>query len=70
MRADELEAIRSNLDLSQEAMANLLQCDYVGYKRYATGARPIPRYIKRSARVLEFVRVQGLQTKLIQFLTS
>lgn len=36
-------------------MAELLQCDPVGYRRYATGARPIPRYIERRARVLELV---------------
>lgn len=49
---------------SQEAMAELLQCDPVGYRRYATGARPVPRYIERSAMVLEFVHERGLMERL------
>lgn len=65
MTGKELEALRMRLGLSsQEAMAELLQCDPVGYRRYATGARPVPRYIARSAQVLEFVHQQGLMSKL------
>ena len=45
-------------------MADRLACDFVGYKRYATGARPVPRYIARSALLLDFVRAHGLQKKL------
>ena len=65
MTGQELEELRERLGLpTQEAMADLLQCDPVGYRRYATGARPVPRYIERSARLLEFVHQQGLMTKL------
>lgn len=42
MKAEELERIRDQLGLTQEGMADLLQVDYVGYKRYATGTRPVP----------------------------
>lgn len=53
MTGQELESLRERLGLaSQEAMADLFQCDSVGYRRYATGARPVPRYIARSAEVL------------------
>ena len=64
MTAEQLEAIRSQMGKTQEAMAALLQCDFVGYKRYATGSRPVPRYIGRSARILHFVYQQGLLAKL------
>ena len=58
MTGEELEALRVRIGApSQGAMADLLQCDPVGYRRYATGARPIPRYIERSARLLEFVHL-------------
>jgi transcriptional regulator with XRE-family HTH domain len=69
MMADELERIREQLSLTQEAMADLLQVDYVGYKRYATGARTIPRYVARSAKVLEFVYERGLLLGLQKHLT-
>jgi len=45
MTAQKLESIREKLGFTQEVMADLLQCDYVGYKRYATGGRDVPRYI-------------------------
>ena len=65
MTGQELEALREQIGApTQAAMAELLQCDPVGYKRYATGARPIPRYIERSARVLAFVHRQGLLVDL------
>lgn len=71
MTGEELEAIRAKLGLqNQEAMADLLQCDYVGYKRYASGARPVPRYIARSAEVLEFVHAKGLLVFLQKALTK
>lgn len=65
MTGQELEDLRERMGvLTQEAMAELLQCDAVGYRRYVTGARPVPRYIERSAKVLEFVHRQGLMAKL------
>lgn len=65
MTGHELEELRERLGLpTQEAMAELLQCDPVGYRRYATGARTVPRYIERSAKVLEFVNTQGLLATL------
>jgi hypothetical protein len=60
----ELEAIRGALGYTQERMAERLACDFVGYRRYATGSRPVPRYIARSAVLLEFIRANSLQQKL------
>lgn len=69
MTGEELEALRMRIGApSQEAMAELLQCDPVGYRRYATGARAVPRYVERSARVLEFVHEQGLLSQLAKWL--
>ena len=69
MTGEELEALRVRLGApTQDAMADLLQVDRVGYRRYATGARPVPRYIERSARVLEFVHDQGLMAGLAKVL--
>jgi citrate lyase synthetase len=70
MTAEELEGIRNRLALTQEGMADLMQVDYVGYKRYATGARTIPRYVARSAKVLEFVHESGLLHRLQKQLTT
>jgi hypothetical protein len=70
MTAVELEQIRERLGLTQEGMADLLQVDYVGYKRYATGARPVPRYVARSAQVLAFVHERGLLSRLQKELTQ
>ncbi|WP_434716362.1 helix-turn-helix domain-containing protein [Paraburkholderia sp. A3RO-2L] len=69
MTAEELERIRDQLGLTQEGMADLLQVDYIGYKRYATGARPVPRYVARSAKVLQFVHESGLLPRLQKRLT-
>lgn len=69
MTGEELETLRVRIGApSQEAMAELLQCDPVGYRRYATGARTIPRYVERSARVLEFVHERGLLSQLAKWL--
>lgn len=69
MTGEELEALRTRIGApSQEAMAELLQCDPVGYRRYATGARPIPRYIERSARVLAFVHEKNMLPVLAEWL--
>jgi len=47
----ELEQIRKELGVTnQKQMADLLQCDYVGYKRWATQTRMVPPYIERSAK--------------------
>ncbi len=64
MTGQELESIREKLGHTQEVMADRLQCDYVGYKRYATGGRPVPRYIARCALLLSFIHDNGLQKKL------
>lgn len=64
MTGQELETIRESLGYTQEQMADRLACDYVGYKRYATGARNVPRYIARSAFLVEFIQKNGLQKKL------
>ncbi len=64
MTGEQLEAIRAALGYTQEQMATCLACDYVGYKRYATGSRPVPRYIARSAILLKFICEQGLQARL------
>ena len=71
MTGEELEAVRVRISApSQEAMAELLQCDPVGYRRYATGARAVPRYIERSARVLEFVHQKGMLPQLPKWLDA
>ncbi|AVS67407.1 transcriptional regulator [Paracidovorax avenae] len=70
MTADELEAIRRALGHTQQIMADRLACDYVGYKRYETGARAIPRYVARSATLLLFINQNGLQEKLEELLTK
>ena len=56
---------QSQCDLVNEAVAALVSR---GYRRYASGARPVPRYIERSARVLEFVHDQGLMAGLAKVL--
>jgi len=69
MTGDDLEVLRERIGApTQAAMAELLQCDLVGYRRYASGARPVPRYIERSARVLEFVHTKGLLPELAKAL--
>lgn len=69
MTGDELESLRERIGApTQAAMAELLQCDPVGYRRYASGARPVPAYIERSARVLAFVHQQGLLSELARAL--
>jgi hypothetical protein len=68
MTPEELERIRDRLGLTQEGMADLMQVDYIGYKRYATGARTVPRYVARSAKVLEFVHESGLLHRLQEHL--
>ena len=71
MTGEELAALRNRMGApSQAAMAELLQGDPGGYRRYATGARAIPRYIERSARVLEFVHQKGLLLQLAKWLDT
>lgn len=64
MTSEEIEAIRHSLGYTQEQMADRLACDYTGYKRYATGARAVPRYIARNAQLLAFIQKNGLLNKL------
>lgn len=71
MTGKELEALRIRIGApSQEAMAALLRCDSVGYRRYATGGRAVPRYIERSARIIEFVHEKGLLAQLARWLDA
>lgn len=70
MTPEQLEAVREKIGATQDAMADLLQCDYVGYKRYATGARPVPRYVERSALALLFIHKSGLLEAFQRFLKS
>lgn len=70
MTGEQLEAIRERLDYTQEMMAECLACDYVGYKRYATGSRPVPRYIARCALLLDLVRESVGLSQLERLLTS
>lgn len=63
MSPGELEAIRQQLGKTQEGMAELLQCDYVSYKRYATSARPVPRYIARSIAAMALLYQNQLLAK-------
>lgn len=55
MTPKQLESIRLNIGVNQQQMADLLQCDYVSYKRYATGTRTVPRYIARSAQAFGYI---------------
>lgn len=68
MDTNKLTEIRLNLGFTQEQMADWLQCDYVGLKRYEGGSRPIPRYIARSVRHLEFLHKSGILKKFEKFL--
>ncbi len=69
MTGQELEELRERIGApTQAAMAALLQCDPVVYRRYATDARLVPRYIERSAVVLEFVHSKGLLPELAKAL--
>lgn len=71
MTPQDLEQIRVELGVaSQEAMADVLQCDYTGYKRWATGARPIPRYIERSVRAMLFIKQNKLQKEFGKYLNK
>ena len=70
MTPEKLESIRDELDVGQEEMAELLQCDYTSYKRYATGARPVPRYIFRSALLWLFIHRNGLKKKVEKHLAD
>ena len=63
MDTDKLKTIRYELDITQEAMADLLQCDPVGYRRYESGGRPIPAYIGRCAELLQFLHQNKLLNK-------
>ena len=68
MTAVEIEAIRQKLGWTQAVMAQRVACDFVSYKRYATNARPVPRYIARSALLLEFIHDHGLMKALEELL--
>ena len=70
MTGQQLEAIRERLGFTQQMMAERLACDYVGYKRYATGSRPVPRYIARCALLLDLLRDRGALEQVDRLLTS
>lgn len=65
---EKLEAIRAQLKLTQLEMAAYMDCDYLSYKRYATGARSIPRYIARSAQMIDFINSKGLTEEMTQYI--
>lgn len=60
MSPGQLEAIRLQLGKTQEDLAQLLQCDFVSYRRYAAGIRPVPRYIARSMMAMAFLHQNKL----------
>lgn len=68
MDTKKLTEIRVRMGFTQEQMADWLQCDYVGLKRYEGGSRPIPRYIARSVVHLEFLHENKLLKKFERFL--
>lgn len=63
-----LKAIRAEIELTQEVMADMLQCDPVGYRRYESGGRAIPDYISRSATALLFLHRNKILSKFRKFL--
>lgn len=70
MSPEELEAIRDRLGRTQGQTASLLDCLPLSYKRYEKGVRTIPSYIARSARMLDFIRENGLLKKFEKGLKS
>ncbi len=68
MDTHSLKAIRAELDMTQEAMADLLQCDPVGYRRYESGGRSIPSYIARSVHAVLFLHRKNALSKFQKFL--
>lgn len=70
MKPAELVAIRLMLGLLQREMAEYLCCSLISYKRYESGARPIPPYIERSALHLEFMKNKALLGEFSEFLLT
>jgi predicted transcriptional regulator len=70
MDAKQLIQIRAHFDVTQGVMANYLQCDPIGYRRYENGTRPIPRYIARSALLLDFMLTHKLLKKFELFIAE
>jgi DNA-binding transcriptional regulator YiaG len=68
MDTKHLIQIRARFNVTQEVMADYLQCDVIGYRRYENGTRVIPRYIARSALLLEFVHTHKLLKKFELFI--
>ena len=60
MDTNTLKAIRAEIDITQEAMADLIQCDPVGYRRYESGGRPLPAYIERNVKLIHFLHQKKL----------
>lgn len=62
-----LAAIRKQIGVTQEGMAELLHCAHVSYKRYELGTRDIPSYIAASAKMLQFLHKHDLLKKFETF---
>lgn len=60
MTGKQLAKHRAAFERTQEQMAALLGCSVVGYKRFETGARPIPAYMAHSVKAFALCEVNGL----------
>lgn len=70
MDTKELAKIRAGIGVTQAVMAELLRCDEVGYRRYESGGRPIPQYIQRSVKHVEFLHKERIYKKFEKFLLA
>jgi DNA-binding XRE family transcriptional regulator len=70
MDKEELKTIRAEIDINQEDMATLIQCDYVGYRRYESGGRSIPSYISRNVQLIHFLHQKKMLEKFKKHILS
>lgn len=68
MDKEELKKIRAEINITQEAMADLIQCDYVGYRRYESGGRSIPAYIARNVKFIHFLHQKNMLEKFKKYI--
>lgn len=66
MNPTSLAEQRHALDQTQAQMAQLLGCSLIGYKRFETGARPLPDYIAQAMKSFMFCHRHGLWDLLTQ----
>lgn len=57
---------RHDLNQTQAQMAQLLGCSLIGYKRFESGARPLPDYIAQAVKAFMFCHRHGLWEVLAQ----